>query len=108
MLEDWVNLTRSDADRIASQASGRTNVDAVLLEAWRKAPGDPESQVYLWLTDGAPTGITSKLVEPGIFPACAKPADLEPEDVHCDERTFSNYSGVEENQITDAELTAHL
>ena len=33
---------------------------------------------------------------------------MQPEDLHCDEQTFQNYAGVEEQEITDAELTAHL
>ena len=33
---------------------------------------------------------------------------MQPEDFHCDEHKFQNYAGVEEQETTDAELTAHL
>ena len=35
-------------------------------------------------------------------------ADLEPQDLHCDEQQFRNDLGVEGQDITYAELTAHL
>ena len=47
-------------------------------------------------------------MDPGIFPPCHRPADLQPQDIHCDEQQFCNYPGVEEQDITDAELLAHL
>ena len=83
-------------------------MDAQLLEAWRAAASDPDSQVYMWLRDGGPTGITSRLVDPGTFPKCLRPVDLQPQGLHCDEQQFRNYPGVEEQDITDAELAAHL
>ena len=33
---------------------------------------------------------------------------MQPQDLHCDEQQFQNYPGVEEQAITDAELTSHL
>ena len=86
----------------------RTHIDALLLESWRIAAADPDDQVFVWLRDGAPTGITAQFVDPGIFPTCSRPADVQPQDIHCDEQQFRNYPGVEENAITDAELSAHL
>ena len=77
-------------------------------EAWRAAASDPDSQIYLWLRDGAPTGIKSQLVDPGIFLKCPRPADLQPQDLHCDGQQFRKYPGVEEQYITGVELTAHL
>lgn len=85
-----------------------TDVDAHLLEAWRLAAGDPDDQVGPWLKHGSPAGIEAILQDPGIFPPCSKPAEMEPLDLHCDMQTFQNYPGVEEQAITDAELTAHL
>ena len=66
-------------------------LDAQLLEAWRAAARDPDNQVYLWLRDGAPTGIKTPLLDPGIYPNCYKPADIEPQDLHCDEQQLRNY-----------------
>ena len=44
-------------------------IDAYLLEAWRIAALDPDDQVFLWLTQGAPAGILRSLVDPGIVPS---------------------------------------
>ena len=58
---------------------------------------------------GAPTGIEVPVLDPGIFPPCSKPAEMEPQDIFTSEhREFRNYPGVEEQQITDDELAAHL
>ena len=46
--------------------------------------------------------------DPAIFPASIRHADLQPEDLHCDERRFKNYPGVEEQDVTDTELSSHL
>ena len=67
-----------------------------------------DDQIFIWLRDGAPTGITAQLHDPCIFPECSRPADVQPQDLHCDEQQFRNYPGVEEQDITDAELAAHL
>ena len=46
---------------------------------------------------------------PASSPPCSKPAELEPQDVFTTEhREFKNYPGVEDQQITDDELAAHL
>lgn len=98
----------STFERHASQFQQRAMLDAQLHEAWRAAAGDPDSHIYLWLRDGAPTGIRNHVVDPGIFPTCHRPADLEPQDLRRGEQQFRSYPGVEEQDITDAELTAHL
>ena len=85
----------------------RTKVDAQLLKVWRSAAFDLDDQVEIWLSKGGPAGITTHLLDPGIFPACATLADLQPQDLHCDQQEFRNYPGVEEQQITDRELQLH-
>ena len=55
-----------------------------------------------------PASFNSSLQDPGIFPKCQRPADQQPQDLHSDEKQFRNYPGVEEQEITDAELAAHL
>ena len=75
---------------------------------WRhgvKQHGDPDDQVFQWLTKGAPAGILHPSGDPGIFPETSTPSENRPEDLHCDEKTFRNYAGVEEQDITDAELS---
>ena len=87
----------------------RTLVDGRLLEAWRVTAGDPDDQAAMWMLVGAPTGIEVPVLDPGIFPPCSKPAEMQPQDIFTKEhRDFRNYPGVEEQQITDDELTAHL
>ena len=85
-----------------------TNVDAQVLEAWQQKAGDPDGQVGRWLKYGAPAGIPNPLLDPGIFPTTDRPAELRPEQLHCDELQFRNYAGVEEQEITDSELQLHL
>ena len=85
-----------------------TNVDAHLLEAWRKAAGDPDDQVYQWLTQGAPAGILHPILDPGIFPDTSGPSATHPDELGCDEATFRNYAGVEENVATETELQSHI
>ena len=85
-----------------------TNIDAHLLESWLRAAGDPDDQVFLWLTEGAPAGILYPIVDPGIFPETSEPSENRPEDLHCDVGTFRNYAGVEDQDITEEELLAHL
>ena len=53
-----------------------------LVEVWGVAALDPDDQIFLWLRDGAPAGITTELIDPGIFPKCNGPADLQPGDLH--------------------------
>ena len=108
MIAEYSSLSKHDIQTHSTRYSPRTKVDAQSLEAWRDAAGDPDHWVYKWLRDGAPAGITEHLKDPGIFPQCHRPADLQPQDLHCDEQQFCNYSGVEEQDITDVELSAHL
>ena len=49
-----------------------------------------------------------RIIDPGIFPETSTPSETRPEDLHCDEKTFRNYAGVEEQDITEAELRTHL
>ena len=105
LLIEITAMTMTDAERAMPAL---TSVDAYLLEAWRKVAHDPDHQIFKWLRDGAPTGIKQDLIDPGIFPACNRPAEVQPENLECNSRQFKNYPGVEENAITDEELAAHL
>ena len=58
--------------------------------------------------DGAPQGILQQPKDPGIFPDRAAPADMRPGQLHCDEKSFRNYPGVEEQDITEQKMQAHL
>ena len=92
--DSWVSVT-CDAIGSSDETCGppasaigavKSMIDAQLLEAWRSAAGDPHHWVYKWLRDGAPVGITEHIKGPGIFPQCHRPADLQPQDIHCDEQ----------------------
>jgi len=104
MLIEATGMVRDDIG-----ARRLTKVDAHLLEAWRVASGDPDDQAGKWLLVGAPTGIEAPVLDPGIFPPCLKPAEMNPLDIFTKRHSeFRNYPGVEEQQITDDELSAHL
>ena len=62
-LIETTRMLSADADVVH-----RKRVDAHVLEAWRVAAMDPDDQIFLWLRDGGPTGITSELRDPGKFP----------------------------------------
>ena len=85
-----------------------TNVDAYLLQAWQRKAEHPDHYVPSWMIHGAPTGIEPDIPDPGIFPPCHKPVTAEPNDINCDEQTFQNYPNVENQDVTEAELQAHV
>ena len=54
-----VQMTAHDDSKEREHAPGcTTDVDARLLESWRKAAFDPDDAVCQWLLNGAPAGIT--------------------------------------------------
>ena len=108
MIAEYANLSKHDVQQHLKQFPSRTRIGVQLLEAWRVAAADPDRFIYKWLRDGAPTGILEQLMQPGICPKFHRPADIQPQDLHCDQQQFKNYPGVEEQDITDAELAAHL
>lgn len=100
LMIEMTGMTQSD-----DSVPRLTKVDAQLLEAWQHKAGDPDGQVGRWLKCGAHSGILNPLWDPGLFPTTDRPAELLPEQLHCDELQFRNYAGVEEQQITDQELS---
>ena len=72
-----------------------------LLESWRTAAGDPDGQVYKRLTQGAPAGNLYPIEDPGILPHTSGPSAMRPDELGCDEATFRNYAGVEDNEIAE-------
>jgi hypothetical protein len=85
-----------------------TRINSSLLGAWRKASGDPETQVEIWLNQGAPAGILNQPLDVGIFPDCSADAELSLDSLSLDWRSFVNYSGVEQHEVTEAELMQHI
>jgi hypothetical protein len=81
-------------------------VDVELLEIWRRAAGDPDDQPTKWLIEGAPAGLTSEIVDRGIFPLYDPEADAAEfaADSLCTEPDFANYPGVEESTHVADEL----
>ena len=55
--------------------------------------------MFTWLTQGGPKGISHKPVNVGVFPDCTDTPDPA---------TFSNYPGVEEQPVTEEEMTKHI
>ena len=85
-----------------------TRVDALLLEAWRKASRDPDDHAGKWMIYGAPAGIIHQPVDPGIFPDVSAPAEMDPNELQFDIATFNNYPGVESHQSTEPEMLNHI
>lgn len=85
-----------------------TSINATLLEAWRAAARDPDTEVYKWLTEGAPAGIELKPKDCGIFPTLDDSPELSAEDIATDFGTFANYSGVEGDAAAEDEISARI
>ena len=79
-----------------------TEIDAVLLEAWRASAGDPDSQVASWCLAGSPAGIVDQYPTCGIFPEVTKPSD--PRALTRFDDDFTNYSTVEDDPAAAAEV----
>ena len=82
------------------------SLDVGLLESWRLASMDPDDQPTRWLVEGAPAGLTSDIVDRGVFPLHDPLADA-PEVAAADLQTelqFANYPGVEDSQAVADEL----
>ena len=87
-----------------------TPVDVELLEHWRDAAKDPDSEPVRWLKEGALAGITQPVIDKGIFPLYdpeLDTAECSPEDLRT-EAGFVNYSGVEQDEDVNCELTRSL
>jgi hypothetical protein len=81
-------------------------VDVGLLDHWRTAAKDPDTEPVKWLKEGAPAGITEPIVDRGIFPLYDPDVDyaeVNPSDLRT-EPDFTNYSGVEQDDEVDKEL----
>ena len=71
-----------------------------LLSAWANLAQDPGKVAADWVRHGAPAGILSQPLLPGVFPL-AQPSDedvLEPEDLEGDVEIFRNYAGMDEDE----------
>ena len=43
-----------------------------------------------------------------VFPDCSDTPECKPGEIACDPATFSNYPGVEEQPVTEEEMTKHI
>jgi len=86
----------------------RTDVDAHLLEGWRAAAKDPETEMFNWLTVGGPMGILHTPKNVGIFPEVEGTPECSPDATSCNMATFWNYPGVEDQAITGEEMDKHI
>ena len=86
----------------------RTDVDAHLLEEWRAAAKDPETEMFDWLTVGGPMGILHIPKNVGVFPECEGAPECSPDAIICNAATFKNYPGVENQAVTGEEMEKHI
>ena len=71
-----------------------------LLSAWANLAQVPGKVAADWVRHGAPAGILSQPLLPGVFPL-AQPSDedvLEPEDLEGDVEIFRNFAGMDEDE----------
>lgn len=90
-------------------ADYQTEVRGELLSYWARCVDDPAQRVALWLTHGAPAGLTVGTEElDGVFPRVdnAKTGDIE--DLSTQYSTFTNYSGVEDNAEATSALQSYV
>ena len=59
----------------------RTNVDAHLMEGWRAAAKDPETEMFPWLVQGGLMGILHVPVNVGVFPEWTGTPECSPDEI---------------------------
>jgi hypothetical protein len=102
-----VIMRHTGSDGIVAPGA-KTRINSTLLGGWQASAGDPDNQVDKWLVHGAPAGILSQPKDVGIFPDCAADAEQAIESLSTDWEGFTNYSGVEAHEVTEAELSQHI
>jgi len=82
-----------------------TEIRAGLLEAWRKAAGDPDWAVTQWLTTtGVPAGLRRQPEDCGIFPRNEPDEECDPEEMFTNYDDFEPYASVEDDDEAWAEV----
>jgi hypothetical protein len=77
-----------------------------LLDWWRTAAKDPDTEPVQWLKFGAPAGILLPVVDRGIFPTYDPTIDtveVDPEQLQT-ECNFTNYAGIDGDPDIDKEV----
>ena len=93
-----------------SPGSESVPVNVELLDWWRTAAKDPDTEPVEWLKHGAPAGILIPVVDKGVFPTYDPTIDIvevDPEDLHT-EPNFSNYAGVDGDPDINKEVARIL
>ena len=81
-------------------------MDVDLLDLWRTASKDFDSEAVRWLRHGAPAGILEPIKDMGIFPTydpSIDVAEMSPDELQTAE-FFANYAGTD----TDPDVTLEL
>jgi hypothetical protein len=82
-------------------------LSADLIRSWGRLYSDPGVGISEWLWDGAPAGIRHHPDESSMEPIFPKYEEGDPEPahlLHTDFQGFSNYSGVDEQDLVSKEL----
>ena len=58
---------------VATACTEETVIDTDLLDLWRTASKDPDTEPPMWLKHGAPAGIVEPIVDRGVFPLSTTP-----------------------------------
>ena len=85
-----------------------TIIGAELLESWRRAANDPETEVGEWLITGSPAGIVNIPTSCGLFPPADDVPEIDAGDLECDAHAFVNYTGVDSSQVAEDTVRAYI
>ena len=91
---------------VATAGTEDTVIDTDLLDLWRTASKDPDTEPPVWLKHGAPAGIVEPILDRGIFPLydpTIDVAEVEPGDL-ATQADFANYDGVEDDPDVKQEV----
>lgn len=86
----------------------RTSLDANLIRAWQRTAKDPDDEVCKWLLTGAPAGLKVMPKSCGIFPEVSGEAECSIDALDTEYDSFSNYSGVDDDNTASNEFEKHL
>ena len=86
-----------------------TSIRGRLLHGWAAVVGDPGEQAARWIFEGAPAGLSmdSSALD-GMFPTVEDDADFDEISLMTNYETFTNYTGVEEDQEAYDALEGYL
>jgi len=101
-------LEAEDTEPVNDGNGMSTELRPGIFEAWRRASGDPETEVENWLRTGAPCGLTEFPKNTGVFAAAdAQEETTDPSDI-LDENPILHATKVDEDEDALKELMGYV